>query len=274
MSLKRISWVLACSLSACVSRCDADRNVLTKPDSPAAPEISLSDLRARFAERDQKLASYAVESVSEADGAKASYRFWYRAPQRMRGEIIAPRPMTMSFDGQRLYQVDPVSKSHTVFEVKVSKEKAAVFLQQSFAPFVPEGYRVPLFGNAGAEARKTTHPKAPDAVVLTVKTRDEAGVPISVEYWLRWPSMDFLKKVTRAGGKTTQLTVDEEKCDERTKLCVPQALSQETDGAAQGTTRFTHIELNSPLPNDDFALTAPAGYSTATRELVDAAASP
>lgn len=240
------------------------------PPPQVATGSLLSEVRAQLGQRDAKLRSYAVESEAEAEGAKAKYRFWYRAPQRMRGEITEPNPMAVSFDGQKLYQLNPAQKTLTVFEVKVSKEKAALMLTQSFAPFVPEGYRVPLFPNSGTQVKKTTHAKAVDAVALTVVTADEQGKPISVEYVLRWPAMDFLSKTTRVGGKNIELRVDEEKCDEKLKLCVPQALSQWNDGMSAGSTRFTHIELNAPVPNDDFVLTAPEGFTSTARELVDA----
>jgi|CXWL01.1.fsa_nt_gi outer membrane lipoprotein-sorting protein len=236
--------------------------------SPVSASL-MSEVRTQLGQRDAKLQSYSVESEAQAQGAKAKYRFWYRAPQRMRGEITEPNAMAISFDGKKLYQLNPAEKSLTVFEMKVSKEKAALVLTQSFTPFVAEGYRVPLFPNTSTQAQKTTHAKAVDAVSLSVATADEQGKPISVEYVLRWPSMDFLSKTTRVDGKSVELRVDEEKCDEKLKLCVPQAISEWQDAAAVGSTRFTRIELNSPLPDDDFALTAPAGFTTTARELVD-----
>ncbi|MBX7113862.1 MAG: hypothetical protein K1X64_05950 [Myxococcaceae bacterium] len=238
--------------------------------APASSGVSLmSEVREKLGQRDAKLKSYAVESEAEENGAKAKYRFWYRAPQRMKGEILEPQALSMSFDGQKLYQLNAAQKSLVVFEVKLSKEKAALVLTQNFAPFVPEGYRVPLFPNSGTQVMKTAHAKAADAVKLTVATKDETGAAISVEYVLRWPSMDFLEKTTKVDGKATTLRVDEEQCAEALKLCVPKALSQWNEGAAAGTTRFTSISLNAPVPNDDFVLTAPAGFSTTAKELVD-----
>ena len=67
----------------------------------------------------------------------------------------------------------------------------------------------------------------------------------------------------------SELTVEEELCDEKLKLCVPKVTSEALDGKLQLRTRLTTIELNAGVPADDFNPRAPDGWTTETHEVVE-----
>lgn len=235
------------------------------------PEVQLlAEVRKALSERDQRLSSYHLAATSKEGDAVATHELFYRAPNRSRGVVTAPEAMTVSFDGTRLFKLLPAAKKLEVYELKLPVDKASYFLATTFTPFVPEGFRTPLLPMKGLAAKRVTHPKGPEAVALTVSTKDEQGGAVEVTYVLRYPTGDFLSKRTSAGGHLAEAVVMEEHCSKAPALCVPKVVQSFEDGKAVHTLTLTTIELNVPLPNDGFSLTAPEGYVTEPHELVEA----
>ena len=240
--------VLGLGLAACPSS--------STPSSAAL----VSEVKRALQERDKKLTSYHVVVESRQGEAKAKHEFFYRAPNHSRGTILEPEPMTLAFDGLRLFKETPKEQKLEAFDIKLSPENAAYFLASTFTPFVPEGFRTPLLPSKGVTAKKTTHPWASEAVEVTVAVEEA-----TVVWVLRWPSGDVLSK--RVGA--TELRVDAELCDEALQLCVPKLVTQRTGEAVEATTSLTRIELNTPIPNDFFTLKATEGFHVVKQELVE-----
>jgi outer membrane lipoprotein-sorting protein len=231
----------------------------------------LNEAKRRLSERDARLTSYRLEGRTSEGGAEpVSFSFAYRAPQKMRGTLGAPAPRIISWDGERLFEQSDADKRFTTFQNELSPEKRAGFLTEVFAPFTPEGFRVPLLP-AHLQAKRASHPRAPEAVELAAKVDDPSGESLQVTYTLRWPTMDFLGRQSRlSDGSTLEVRVEEEHCDEALKLCVPQKLSRWVKGEKVGETTLSKVELNPALPNDSFTLAAPEGYEVQTKTLVNA----
>lgn len=223
-------------------------------------ESLVSEVKRVQLERDKKLNAYHVVVESEQGEARAKHEFFFRSPNRSRGVISAPEPLTLSFDGARFYKLTPAEKKLEIYELALTQENAAYFLASTFTPFVPEGYRTLLLPSRGVTVKRVSHAKAADAVEVTVSV-DGA----TVVWVLRWPSGDVLSK--RAGE--IELTVDQEHCDQALGLCVPKLVTQRHNGVVQATTSLITIELNPQIPNDFFTLTAPEGFHVEKHELVE-----
>ncbi len=237
--------------------------------APPAEASLLSEVKRALAERERRLTSYHVAVTSAEGDARARHEFFFRAPNKLRGVLVAPQPLMLSYDGTRFFRASPVAKKLEVYAFKLPPEKSALFLATTFHPFVPEGYRAPLLPSAGVTATRVAHPRAPDAVEVTARTRDEAGDAVTVTWTLRLPAGDFLAKRSTAGGATSALSVDDEACDEKAKLCVPRKLTQRRGAEVVGEIELTTVELNVELPNDGFTLAAPGGWATEAHELVE-----
>jgi outer membrane lipoprotein-sorting protein len=246
--------------------------VLTGCSRQAEDTHLLNEVKRRLSERDARLTSYRLEGrTSEAGTEPVGFSFAYRAPQKMRGTLGAPISRTFSWDGEKLFEQSDSDKRFTTFQNELSPERRAGFLTETFAPFTPEGFRAPLLP-ANLHAKRTSHPRAPEAVELTAKVDDPASGSLQLTYTLRWPTLDFLGRQSRlADGTTLEVRVEEEHCDEALKLCVPQKLSRWVKGEKAGETTLSQVELNPALPNDTFTLAAPEGYSVQTKTLVDTA---
>lgn len=241
-------------------------------DAPKAPENLASEARRALAERDRRLTAYLVEAATTQGDQTATHTFVARAPNRVKGTLLTPQQVTLSFDGARFFKLSVADKKLEAFQLKLPAEKAALFLTTQFAPFVPEGYRTPLLPSKGVTATKVAHPRGPEAFELVMTTPDEAGQPITVTYHLRFPSGDFLAKTTKAGALTSEVVVEAEHCDAARALCVPKVVVQKENGVELGRTTFTRIELAPEVPNDTFSLTAPEGYTFEKHELVESGA--
>ncbi len=230
--------------------------------SPHDAAPSPSEVRRVLGTRDVKLSSYHVKIDTEQGEAKASHEFFFRAPNHSLGTIFSPEPVTMAFDGRRFFKEMPLEKMHETYELKLSRESAALFLTSTFTPFVPEGFRTPLMPSSGVTVKKTSHPRARDAVLVTAVAEG-----LTVMWVLRWPTGDVLAK--RAGE--VELSIDEEYCDQKLELCVPKKVTQRRGpgGTVEATTVLTLIELNPRLPNDFFTLTPSAGFHTEQHEIVE-----
>ncbi|WNG61450.1 hypothetical protein F0U59_47115 [Archangium gephyra] len=224
----------------------------------------LADARQRLAARDGKLTSYALAGTAREAGQTMDFQFAYRAPQKMLGTLGTPAVRTFAWDGEHLFERDDAAKKFRTYDGGVGPEERAGVLTGLFAPFAPEGFRVPLLPGQGVSARRTQHPKGPGAVELTVKP---GGTDVEVTYVLRWPAMDFLGKRTRSGADTAELRVEEEHCEQALGLCVPRRLTQWGGGQQVAETTLTRVELNPALPAETFSLSAPGGYDVETKTL-------
>ncbi|WP_163994463.1 hypothetical protein [Pyxidicoccus caerfyrddinensis] len=228
-----------------------------------------TEVRTRLAGRDAKLTSYRIAGTVKDEGQEAvTFTFDYRAPQRMRGSLGPPASRTFSWDGTHLFQQVDGEKSFSTFKSELPPAKLAGFLNQTFSPFTPEGFRTPLLLRS-ATARRATHPRAPEAVEL-VQTLEGEALGTEMVYVLRWPRLDYLGKRTRApDGTQAEERVEDEHCDKGLDLCVPKRITRWLGGKQVGETVLGRVELNAPLPNDAFTLTAPEGYAVQSRTLVE-----
>lgn len=229
----------------------------------------LAQIKQGLADRDARLTSYRLSGVTRQQGLEASFHFEFRAPNRMRGEVQSPQKRTLSFDGQKLFELTPDARKLVTYEIQLPPEKSALYLAQTFAPLAPEGFRAPLLLREGVVATRTRHPRAPEAVELAVTTQDEAGQPLRVTYALRWPALDFLGKRMELGAERMEVRVDDEHCDPGLKMCFPRQLTRWSGETPIATFALGKIELNPPLPQDGFTLSAPEGFEAITRQLVE-----
>ena len=201
----------------------------------------LAEVRQALANRDARLTGFHFDATSTSGAQTLTHSFDFRSPNQMR--VVLPN-VERSFDGTSLYEAS--AGKVTRYALKLSPAKASMFLHETFAPYVPEGFRTPLMPMKGVTATKNA-----DTVELAVA----AG---SVVYRLRWPGADFLSKRT---GNTT-LTVDEEHCEKN--FCVPKKLTESIDGVPVVATSLTNIVL---APQRDAFV--PEGVVRESREVVE-----
>jgi outer membrane lipoprotein-sorting protein len=225
-----------------------------------------SQLKTALAERDRKLTSYSFSAESQQDGEVARHTFQFRSPNKMRGALTEPSQLEWAYDGTTLTQTRPREHKLLVYQLKLPPQKASIYLHDTFAPFVFEGFRVPLLPPTGATA------KLHDDKLEVFATLSDEGGPVEVRYLFRWPSADFLAKSSVVKGARSELRVDEEYCDTTLKLCVPKKVTQYTEGTLVGSTTLSNIVLGAELPNDSFTLKAGEGWATETHEVVESPA--
>lgn len=245
-----------------------------KEEAKPADAQLLSEAKLHFAERERRLTSYQLQGQVEEAGKVAAFEFAYRAPNRMKGSVREPdgAERTFSYDGDRLFILAPADKTLTTVELKAARTKGTVLLTQIFGAIAPEGFRAPLLELDHATAKKVSRPNAPEAVELSSTVPDEGGGKIEVAYVYRWPAMDLLEKRLTARGQTMHLTVAEEQCDEKLRLCVPKKLVQKYGDQPGATSTLSKIALNAPVPQDAFTLALPDGFTAKKQELADSAA--
>lgn len=224
----------------------------------------LTDARQRLSARDGKLTSYVLAGTAREGAQRMDFQFAWRAPQKMLGTLGAPVSRTFAWDGEHLAERDDAAKKFRTYEGGLGPEERAGVLTALFTPFAPEGFRAPLLPGQGVSARRTPHPRGPEAVELTVKP---PGTDVEVTYVLRWPAMDFLGKRTRSGEATAEVRVEEEHCEQALAVCVPKRLTQWSGGQQVAETSLSRVELNPSLPADTFSLGAPEGYDVETKTL-------
>lgn len=236
------------------------------------PTALLAEVKRRLLEREGRLGSYRLSGTVQDTGAEPiAFAFVWRAPQRMRGTLLSPVSRVFSWDGSRFFVQDSAQRSLTTFQDDLTPEQRASFLTETFSSFVPEGFRVPLL-LSNTQARRATHPRAPQAVELSVQVDDGSARGLTMAYVLRWPTLDFLgKRTLGADGATAEVRVEEEYCDEPLKLCVPRRLTRWAGGEQMGRIELSQVELNPSVPNDSFTLTAPEGYTQQHRTLTEVA---
>lgn len=237
------------------------------------PAALLAEVKKRLVAREARLGAYRFSgTVQDAGAEPLEFAFAYRAPQHLRGTLLKPVERVFAWDGTTLYVQDAAHKRLTAFKDDLPADKRAGLIMETFAPFTPEGFRVPLL-RSNTRAKRATHPRAPQAVELSVQVQDGSAEGLEMTYVLRWPTLDFLgKRTVSAGGTTAEVRVEEEHCDEALKLCVPQRLTRWAGGEQVGRIELSQVELNPTLPNDAFALTAPEGYDVQRRTLAEVGA--
>jgi outer membrane lipoprotein-sorting protein len=235
---------------------------------PDATATLLADVRQRLAAREGRLTSYQLAGTAHEGAQTLAFTFAYRAPQRMRGTLgPPPASRTFAWNGEQLFERLDAEKRFTTFRDELKPEQRAGLLTQLFSPFVPEGFRAPLLPSQGVGVRRASHPRAPEAVELTVRPTPE----VEFTYVLRWPSLDFVAKRIHEGTRRTEIRVEEEQCAPELALCVPRRLTQWADGQQVAQTTLSRVELNPALPADGFTLTPPEGYEVQSRTLVETA---
>ncbi len=218
-----------------------------------------------LAERDARLSRYHLVAETNEGEQQATHAFFFRSPNHLRAVMLAPVQFEWNFDGKQLRKLDNATKTLTTFEMKLPPTKAAAFLHATFSPFVLEGFRTPLLPAKGVWARRVVHPQAPQAVELRI----EPGEGVTVTYVLRWPTGDFIERRSHSSTGSRALTVEDEQCDVRLKLCVPKVVVDSTDAIERARVRLTQIELNLEVPADDFAPALPTGWKGEARQLVE-----
>jgi outer membrane lipoprotein-sorting protein len=219
-----------------------------------------------LAEREKRLTSYRIEVESRSEQLEAQHTFFFRSPNLMAGEIRSPQRLQLAFNGSHLFKQLDSEKKRVDYALALPQAEAALLLAQTFNPFVPEGFRTPLLPMRGIRARQAAHPLEPKAIELIVEQVDD-GVTVSMTYVLRADSGDFLAKRVTRGTTVIETTVVEERCDEALHLCVPRKLVERNNGVQVASTELKKIELNVPLPNDGFTLTAPADYQLESKKI-------
>jgi outer membrane lipoprotein-sorting protein len=233
----------------------------------------MAQVREKLAARDAKLVNYQLEGTQTEGDTTADFTFAYRAPQKMRGTVSAPKARTVSWDGKLLYEQVDADKQFTTFKSEVSATKLSAFLTEVFTPFVPEGFRAPLLLRSTKAKRVQAQAPGQESVELSMALEGDAGGGVVVTYVLRWPTLDFLARRTRApDGPQAEVRMEEEHCDTDLGLCVPRRLTRWVGETKQGETALKKVDLKAALPNDGFTPTAPEGYSVQTRTLVDSEA--
>jgi hypothetical protein len=229
------------------------------------PATLLANAKQRLSARDGKLSSYQLAGSARQGAQTLDFSFAYRAPQKMLGVLGPPASRTFAWDGEHLFERSDATKQFITFNNELPPDKRAGVLTEIFASFTPEGFRAPLLPAKGVSARRTSHPRAPEAVELTVRPE---GSDVEVTYVLRWPVMDFLGKRTRSGTTTSEIRVEEEHCEQTLALCVPKQLTQWAGEQKVSETTLTRVEFNPSLPADTFTLSPREGYDVQTKTLV------
>ncbi|MEN9797124.1 MAG: hypothetical protein RL653_820 [Pseudomonadota bacterium] len=227
--------------------------------APGGDAALLQEVRTRLAAREGKVTGYALTAEVREGPHVAKYEFWFRAPNKMRGDITEPGSFSYAFDGRFLYQQSDERRSLLVAELDPSRESTAVALLQTFSPFAPEGLRAPLLKSRDVTVQRVQHPKGPEAVKLEQRIRMD-GLAYKLTYVLRWPSMDFLSKTLDSKGGSVELRVDEESCDVLPGLCFPRKLSEWREGRKASTTDIPDLDFSEVLPAEAFVLEPPQGF--------------
>ncbi len=243
-----------------------------KPTESAADPSLLSQVKTELADREKKIGSYEIAGAVEQDGQRAEFEFVFRAPGRLKGTLLGESGRTFSWDGERLFELSPAARTLTLYEMTLPEAQARIYLTQLFSSFAPEGYRTPLLDFSQAQVKRVTHPKAAEAVELGSETKDESGAQVRVAYVYRWPAMDLLERRLETSQSSMVLSVEEEHCVERLRLCVPKKVVQHVGDTVGAVTRLSRVELEATVPAEAFTLSAPEDFATKTMPLPGMAA--
>ncbi len=225
-----------------------------------APGDLLSQVRTALAEREKKITSYRYKGITEQGGQKAEFAFTFKAPGKMRGELMGGK-MIFAFDGRRFRQWDEATQRLTEIDLdSAPKDRAAMLLHRAFAPFAPDGWRAPLLAGK-LEAKEIAGEKRQISVTARATADGESA---AMNFQFAPPVMDFLGKSVEGGGS---VRVIEQHCEQTLGLCFPKKIEESRPGMPASVTTLSQVELNGAAPAELFELPAPAGASVEKREL-------
>ncbi len=267
------SGAMRCSRTAAVlvlvvaAGCPCTRSA----ELPAKTSL-LSQLRSGLAERERKLESYRLEGATTdvASGQQARFRFAFRAPGQMRGELLAPTPHVFAFDGHQLAEVAADTGTLTQWDLTgLDRHRADAVLHEIFAPFAPEGFRAPLIP-AGPQVQVTAIDGGDPSVLRVSADLADGAEAYHFEYDFRAPAMDLLRELTRAPSGERIIEVVKERCDAAWGFCLPAAWVEKVGGQEISRTVLSTIEANPALAPSDFVLAVPDGGHAETRRMLAA----
>ena len=229
----------------------------------------VSQIRTALAERERKLGTYRLQgtTIDAASGQQARFRFMFRAPNQMRGELLAPTHRIFAFDGHNLSELAVDTGVLTHWDLAgLDRAHADSMLHQVFAPFAPEGFRAPLMPT-GPEVRATSIDRAGATMVRLSADLVEGGEEYFFAYELRPPAMDLLREETRSPAGEHVVEVLKERCDPGWGFCLPEAWVEKAGTQETAHTVLDAIDLNPPLSPADIALAVPDGGREETQHL-------
>lgn len=237
-----LSIVAALVLTACTSG--------KQPPTDAAE--SVAGVREALALREKKVESYRYSGVTTRGNEKAEFKFSFRAPNKMRAELISANRFFF-FDGTRLLQWDATNEKMTEFDLEsATKEKRADLLHRIFSPFVPEGWRAPLLGGTLRAEKRKEGEKTLTAVIASVAEGEQA---FEITWLFEPPAMNFAGKQVKDGGVVRVL---DQHCDRELGVCFPSTIEEEIPGEPVTRTVLKEIELNVPMPPELFEIHPPS----------------
>ena len=232
-----------------------------RPPPPKVDRLAMAVQQA-LAMREGKLSRFMFGAkLDQRDQPLTSFDFTFRAPGRMRGRFYRPRQETLSFDGTSVFQVLPDQKVFRKLALPPSPEARGLRLTQRFAPFIPEGFRMPDLPWNSVHATPVSHPRAPEAVALSVDLPPENGKPHLLTYTVRWPSGDFLVRREESADGVVETRVEDENCDQKAGFCTPLKMSTFKNSVKTQSLEILELEMNESPAVEEFTLTPPAGYT-------------
>jgi hypothetical protein len=251
MTSRRLAALALLALAGCPS----------KPAEPGPDAPSISKVKAGLAERERKVQTYRLSgTVTDlVRGDKQTFRFVFKGPNKMRGDLLAPANTTISFDGERLHQwKGSEGKLMHVDLSPLPRAQADQMLHAYFSPLAPEGFRTPLLP-AGKDVSVKAEAGA-DGPLWHVQTQLKDGADsYAFDFRFAPKSMDFLgKDVTGPDGRATTL-VTERFCDDKSGLCFPKVITEKKDDKPFAQVVLDAIEINPPVADDAFVIALPDG---------------
>lgn len=239
---------------------------------PPAPANMIGMVREQLARREAQISSMQFRVTTRQAEVEAVHQVWMRGRNLFRAETLEPEHLEVSFDGQRVMMLQHKRKSFAEFRLEVEREEGAYLLAQTFAPFVPEGYRMPLLPKVGVEASRRTLQAIGDVVELRYQTADQAGIPVAAAYVYQWPSLNFVSRSLRSASHVIEDAGEGAWCSGPAEVCFPRRIVHSEDGEIVSVATVTSVQFNPEIPNDSFVLVAPDGYQRLQHEVHPAAA--
>ncbi|MFN0062878.1 MAG: hypothetical protein ACKVPX_10220 [Myxococcaceae bacterium] len=215
-------------------------------DSSAEP-LSLEKLRVTLAQREAKLGGFEAAFASTPVDPLEQQRAWrvaFRQPAALRVDAFSPDKAVHVYDGESYW----VSRGEEPLRVNTVPDDAAEragFLAETFRPFLPEGFRTPLFPTRGTRAKRIAHPKGPVAVAITTEIAQDSAAPLRVTTLLRWPSGDFLETRWEGSDGRVEVTMLQEHCSTQA-ICLPTLLAHSRDGTRTSETKAEQLQMGRP----------------------------
>jgi hypothetical protein len=219
---------------------------------PRKAEQLVSAVESGLALREAKITSYQFDAeTTDAGGRKVNHSFFYRSPNKLRADVGAH--LTFTFDGESLFKIDHDRKETMTTSFRGRpKAEAAESVYQTFAPFLPEGWRTPLIaGNVTAQEGPAS--VAGQSVWLSTEARSD-GSRAELRYLFALPGMDWRATESTVDGRQATRRALEDHCDAQLGLCFPKKIETTQNGQIQSTTVLTGVVINGPIPAEMFTL--------------------